>query len=101
MINVIASVYVKDGKLSEFVEIFKSNVPNVLEEDGCIEYVPTVDLHTGLPYQELDKDVVTIIEKWDSIEALQAHMSAPHMLEYKKRVSDIVEKVSIKILKPA
>jgi hypothetical protein len=32
MINVIASIQTKEGQLSEFIEIFKSNIPKVLEE---------------------------------------------------------------------
>ena len=98
MINVIASIHIKEGRLSEFVEIFKSNIPNVLEEKGCIEYVPTIDVPTGLPSQELNNNVVTIIEKWDSLEDLQAHLSAPHMLAYKEKVKDLVDKVSLKVL---
>jgi quinol monooxygenase YgiN len=98
MINVIASIHIKEGRLIEFIEIFKSNIPNVLEEKGCIEYVPTIDVSTGLPPQELNNNVVTIIEKWDSLEDLQAHLSAPHMLAYKETVKDIVDKVSLKVL---
>jgi quinol monooxygenase YgiN len=98
MINVIASIHIKEGRLSEFVEIFKSNIPNVLEEKGCIEYVPTVDVPTGLPPQELNENVVTVMEKWDSLEDLQAHLSAPHMLAYKDKVKGIVEKLSLKVL---
>ena len=98
MINIIASIHIKEGRLSEFVEIFKSNIPNVLEEKGCMEYVPTIDVPTGLPPQELNNNVVTIIEKWDSLEDLQAHLSTPHMLAYKERVEDIVDKVSLKVL---
>jgi len=98
MINVIASIHIKEGRLSEFVEIFKSNIPNVIEEKGCMEYVPTIDVPTGLPPQELNNNVVTIIEKWDSLEDLQAHLSTPHMLAYKERVEDIVDKVSLKVL---
>jgi len=30
MISVIASIYVKDGQLDKFIEIFKSNMPAVL-----------------------------------------------------------------------
>ncbi len=101
MINVIASIHIKDGRVSEFKEIFKLNVPNVLEEKGCIEYVSTVDVQTGLSIQELNENVVTIIEKWDSIEGLQAHLSAPHMRAYHKEVKDIVEKVSVKVLEAA
>jgi quinol monooxygenase YgiN len=36
MINVIASIHIKEGQLSEFIEIFKSNIPKVIEEMGCI-----------------------------------------------------------------
>jgi len=101
MINVIASIYIREGRLSEFIEIFKLNIPNVLKEKGCIEYVPTVDVLTDLPPQKLDDNVVTIIEKWNTLDDLQAHLSAPHMLAYKENVKDLVDKISLKILKEA
>ena len=101
MINVIASIRVKPGMLSDFLEIFKSNVPSVREERGCIEYFPTVDIDADLPPQSLDENVVTIIEKWESLEALRDHLNAPHMLAYKEKVKDIVEGVSIKVLQEA
>ena len=99
MISVIASIYVKEGQLDKFIEIFKSNMPAVLEEKGCIEYIPTVDMPTGLPPQDLNKNVVTIIEKWSSIEDLNAHLSSPHMLEYKEKTNDLVESMTVKVLK--
>jgi quinol monooxygenase YgiN len=98
MINVIASVKIKESHMSEFIEIFKANMANVLLETGCIEYVPTLDFATGLPVQELNSNVITIIEKWETLESLQAHLIAPHMLEYKEKVRDIVESVSLKVL---
>ncbi len=98
MINVIASITVKAGKVAEFVEIFKSNIPAVLKEKGCLEYIPTIDYPTGLSPQKLDGNVVTILEKWRSFEDLQVHLAAPHMLEYRERVKDIVDKVSFKVL---
>ncbi|MBU1565148.1 MAG: antibiotic biosynthesis monooxygenase [Proteobacteria bacterium] len=101
MIHVIASIQVQEGRLSEFVEIFKRNVPFVLQEEGCLEYVPTIDLRTDLPPQELDSNVVTIIEKWQSLNALRTHLAAPHMLAYKENVKDLVVKVSLKILNEA
>ena len=101
MINVIASIRVKPGMLSEFLEIFKSNVPSVREESGCIEYFPAVDIDADLPPQSLDENVVTIIEKWENLEALRDHLNAPHMLAYKEKVKDIVEGVSIKVLQEA
>ena len=101
MINVIASIHIKEGRLSEFIKIFKTNIPKVLEEKGCIEYVPTVDMPTDYPPQKLNNNVVTIIEKWDSLEDLQAHMIAPHMLAYREKVKDLVYKVSLKVLTEA
>ncbi len=101
MINVIASIRVKPGRLLEFLEIFKSNVPNVKEEKGCIEYLPAIDIDADLPPQVLDENVVTIIEKWEGLEDLCDHLNAPHMQAYKEKVKDIVEDVSVKVLQEA
>jgi len=49
----------------------------------------------------LNRNVVTIIEKWESLKDLQAHLSAPHMLAYQEKVKDLVENVSLKILEEA
>ncbi|SDG71473.1 putative quinol monooxygenase [Propionivibrio dicarboxylicus] len=101
MVHVLASLYIKEGCLAEFIEIFKANVPNVLKEDGCIEYVPAIDLVTDIPTQDKNACIVTVIEKWDSLEALQAHSVAPHMLAYGEQVKGMLEKVSLKILQNA
>ena len=101
MINVIASIHIKEGKLPKFIEIFKANIPNVVKEKGCIEYVPMIDVPTGLPPQELNNNVVTIIEKWDSLEDLQAHLASSHMIEHREKTKNFVEKISAKILKEA
>jgi quinol monooxygenase YgiN len=101
MIHVIASIHIKEGRVAEFIEIFKSNIPRVLDEPGCRGYTPTVDLPTGLPPQALNANVVTIIEKWRSPEDLQAHLAAPHMLAYREKVKGLVENVSLKVLQEA
>lgn len=101
MICVIASIKVKEGARDAFLEIFHENVPEVRGEQGCLEYFPTVDTDTGLPSQNLDERTVTILEKWESLEALRAHLAAPHMLSYREKVKDLVEGVSLKVLQPA
>jgi quinol monooxygenase YgiN len=101
MIYVIASIHVKKGRLQDFIEVFKSNVPNVREERGCIQYFPTVDINADLPPQILDENVVTVIEYWDSLGALRDHLTTPHMLAYKEKVKGIVEDISIKVLQEA
>ena len=99
MINVIASIRVKAGKLPEFLEILNANVPNVIKENGCIQYVPTIDIDANLLPQVLDENVVTLIEKWKNMESLQVHLKSPHMLAYREKTRNIVEKLSIKVLK--
>ena len=101
MIHVIASITVKASEREVFLEIFKANVPKVLEEKGCVEYSATVDFPTEVPIQETAANVVTVVEKWETFPHLEAHFTAPHMLEYKAKVEDMVEDVSLKILKDA
>jgi len=101
MITVLASIYVKAGEKEKFLDIFKANVPAVCAEKGCVSYVPMVDADTQLPPQELNENIVTIVEQWESVEALKAHLAAPHMLKYKDNVKNLVEKVTLKVLENA
>jgi quinol monooxygenase YgiN len=101
MIDVIASVRVKAGKVPEFLKVFKSNMPKVKKERGCIEYFPAIDLQADLPGQILDKDVITIIEKWESLEALRDHLNSPGMQDQHNREKGMVEEVTAKILQEA
>jgi quinol monooxygenase YgiN len=101
MIHVIASIRVQPGHRSRFLEIFKSNVLAVRAEKGCMEYRPTIDVDAGLPPQVLEPDTVVVIEKWDSLEALRAHLASPHMLAYREKVKDLVSGVSLKVLQEA
>ena len=101
MINVIASIQVKAGHRDDFIAAFKANVPAVLAEEGCVEYRPAIDLESGIDAQLKDETVVTVIEKWDTLDALKAHLEAPHMLAFRETAGDWVDEVSLKILEDA
>lgn len=101
MITVIASIRVKPDCRAEFLAVFKENVPAVRAEPGCIDYLPAVDVDAGLAAQELDGALVTILERWESVAALRAHLETPHMLAYRERVKDLVAGVSLKVLQEA
>ena len=101
MIYLVVSVRVKAGKLQEFLELFGSVAPLVREEKGCVQYVAATDFDSGLPPQVFEKDVVTILEKWEDLEALQNHLAAPHMAVYFKKEKGLTGGSSIKILKEA
>jgi quinol monooxygenase YgiN len=101
MITVIASIEVVAGQLGPFLEIFHGNVPKVRQEQGCLEYFPAVDVDAALPAQSRDENMVTIIEKWESLQALREHLASPHMLQYREKVKELVERVSLKVLQQA
>ena len=101
MIVVVASITIKAGTRADYLKIFKANVPLVREEKGCIEYFPTVDIETGLPPQVMNENIVTIIERWEDVQALRDHLAAPHMTAYREKTKDMVEDVSIKVLQEA
>jgi len=63
--------------------------------------MPTIDVPTGLPPQDLNPNIVTIIEKWDCLADLQTHLSAPHMLAHSARVKELFDGRSLKILTEA
>ena len=102
MIYVVATIQLRPGMREEFLDHFRQLVPEVLREEGCLEYGPTVDVETNIAVQEpLRGDVVTVIEKWESLEHLEVHLVAPHMLAYRERVQGLVEHASLQILRPA
>ncbi|UCE56661.1 MAG: antibiotic biosynthesis monooxygenase [Desulfobacterales bacterium] len=101
MIYVIATIELNEGCKDDFLKIFNSNVPNVRDEEGCVTYVPTVDVDSGMPVQdELRSDVVTVVEAWDSLDALHQHLKAPHMASYRENVKDLVKQVSLQVMQP-
>jgi quinol monooxygenase YgiN len=102
MIHVIATIKVKPGTREKFLGILAGLAPQVRAEAGCVSYLPTVDVESGIPVQvEVRPDVVTIIEAWESLPHLQAHLKAPHMLAYREKVKDIVKNISLHVMNPA
>lgn len=101
MIQVIATIELKPGCREAFLPILNENIPKVKDEDGCLAYDPFVDVDGGLPSQgEIRADAVILVEAWRNIEALHAHLKAPHMAEYRDKVKDMVTNVTIQVLKP-
>lgn len=100
MIHVIAEIEVRDGARDEFLGEFRRLVPIVRDEDGCIEYGAAIDLASGVG-AAARPNIVTVVEKWASEAALEAHLKAPHMDEYRKRAGHLIKGVSIRVLAPA
>ena len=101
MIHVVAVITAKPGQRATVLEAFQANVPAVLAEQGCIEYQATIDAR-GLPPSKgsVGDDTFVVIEKWESLAALQAHGVAPHMQAYGAKVKDLLASRVIHVLEP-
>jgi quinol monooxygenase YgiN len=102
IVHVLAVITAKPGKRAELLEAFQGNVPNVHAEDGCIEYVATVDAEDAGDVQtRFGPDTFVVVEKWASLDALKAHAAAPHMTAYAAKTKDLIASRVIHVLSPA
>jgi quinol monooxygenase YgiN len=102
MLHVLAFITAKPGMRDAVLKEFRANMPAVHAEEGCIEYVPVIDLPAfGSSQSELGPDTFVVVEKWASPEALKAHAAAPHMKAYAARTADMIETRAIHVLSPA
>jgi quinol monooxygenase YgiN len=102
MIAVVACIEVVPGRRDDFLREFRKLVPQVRAEAGCLEYVPMLDLPTSIGGQApVGENLVTVLEKWATVEALEAHLMAPHMVAYRKVAKDLVQGMTLRILTPA
>lgn len=71
MIVVVATVRAKEGLEADLRTLLVGLVPVTREEHGCIQY----DLHVA----EDDPASFLFYERWTDVDALQAHLSSPHI----------------------
>lgn len=70
MIKVVAKGTYQDDKVDEVIELYKELVVETRKEDGCISYSLFRDIK--------NRSILTMIEEWESQEALDAHMKTEH-----------------------
>lgn len=102
MLHVIATIEIAAGQRDAFLAEFRKLVPLVRAEVGCLEYGPAVDLPSGIPVQiPVRENVVTVVEKWEGLAALQTHLTASHMATFRERTKGMVVKLQLQVLQPA
>ncbi len=83
MIHVVAIIPAKPGRRAAILEAFHANLAAVRAEQGCIEYGPVIDAAgAGASQARLGDDTFMVLEKWESLQALDAHAQSPHMAAY-------------------
>ena len=102
MIHVIAIITAKPGMRDAILQEFRTNMPAVHAEQGCIEYAPAIDAEGMGGFQTpFGPDTFVAIEKWESADALKAHAAAPHMKAYAAKTKEMIASRTIHVLSPA
>ena len=102
MVHVLAVITAKPGMRDRILAAYRDNVAAVRAEDGCLAYEAVVDVAAATPgFAQFGVDTFVVVEKWASMEALQAHAVAPHMKAYGSKVKEWTANRAIHVLEPA
>jgi len=81
MFMVVAEVVVKEGAVKGVREVLRTMEQETRKEPGCQTYAFSVDVN--------DPSMLRIIERWDSMEALERHFKTPHMAAFGAAIGQI------------
>lgn len=99
MIHVLATIELAPGIRDRFLAEFRRIIPAVRAEQGCAEYGPAIEVATNFKgMQPPRENIVVVVEKWATLADLEAHLVAPHMMEYRPRVKDLVVGTQLQVL---
>jgi len=102
MLHILVTMMIKEGRMQEFLAVCEELRPQVLQEKGCLAYDYTREVPSPLGIQEpLEPNRITLIERWESLDALKAHMEAPHMKKAAARLKDLRASVTARVLESA
>jgi quinol monooxygenase YgiN len=82
MIIVHATIPTKPGRRDELLEPAQACIEQTLNEAGCISY--------ELFFSAADPDKALMVERWESSEALGAHLQSAHLAKLGADIADIL-----------
>ncbi|MDR2314664.1 MAG: antibiotic biosynthesis monooxygenase [Spirochaetaceae bacterium] len=102
MVHLVVSFMIKEGKMEEYLGELKKLRPLVLAEKGCVEYTFVREYQSPIAIQETpNPNRLTLIEKWETPEALAVHGEAPHMKEFEARLAPLRAGASARVMEAA
>ena len=84
MYHVMVRMEVKPEKVDALIELATYNGNCTRKEPGCLTYAFSVDIS--------DPGMIRVTERWESMEAIQAHMKSPHMADFQRAVMTLQPK---------
>ena len=84
MIKVVAKHLIQAEKTDKFMDLVKQLVETTRKEVGCITY--------ELYQDEKDASIMTMIEEWESRDALNRHMESEHFKRLVPIISEMIMK---------
>jgi quinol monooxygenase YgiN len=82
MVIVHATMPTKPGRRGELLEPAKACIEQTLNEAGCISY--------ELFFSAADPNKAIMVERWESAEALGAHLQSAHLAKLGADIADIL-----------
>jgi quinol monooxygenase YgiN len=80
-ITVLVSARAKPGRGAELLDMYGELAAATHAEDGCLAFT----LHRGLD----DHDVIALVERWTSKEALDAHLASSHVTAFRRDAAEL------------
>jgi quinol monooxygenase YgiN len=99
MLHILVTMMVKEGRMEDFLAVCAELQPSVLKEPGCRAYDYTREIPSPLGTQEpIDPNRITLLERWESLDALKAHMETPHMKQAGLKMKDLRTSVTVRVV---
>lgn len=89
-LKIVAQIIVKKDYQNELEIVFRSLVNKTRKEEGNISYDLFQSLQNPLEY--------TILETWNSQEAIDFHNSTPHFNSFKDAITNKIDNLSISVM---
>ena len=89
LLTVIAFMRAAPGRREELRAALEALVEPTSREKGYVNY----DLHQGVE----DPDQFFFYENWESGEHLDAHLAAPHLVEFAGRITELLDEEGLTV----
>jgi quinol monooxygenase YgiN len=90
MIYVLATMTAVPGKAAELIKGARAAIDATRKEDGCISYDYVQDTE--------NPDILTVVERWTSRAALEAHLQMPHLATWRAARKGLVAQTKVEII---